>query len=67
MNKRGWTPKMIQEALNTGGEMYNRLNKVNPGNPLRIYKHPTSNKAVIVDDVTKEIIQLTDDLSTWKH
>ena len=57
---------MIEEALQTEGHIITRVNYINPSNPLRMFVHPTSNRGVIVDDVTKEIMQLTDDLSTWK-
>jgi len=35
--------------------------------PLKIYVRPTANKGVVVDEITNEIFQLTDDLTTWMH
>lgn len=66
MNNRGWNGKLVQEALETEGKVINSINNINPGNPLRMFVHPSTNRGVIVDDVTKEIIHLTDDLASWK-
>jgi hypothetical protein len=36
MANSGWTEAMIEEALQTEGQVYKGINHINPGNPLKI-------------------------------
>jgi hypothetical protein len=54
---RGWTKKLIQEAVEFGQKIP-AVNKVNPGNPATRYVHPTTGQSVVIDDVTNQILQV---------
>jgi hypothetical protein len=59
MNKRGWTEQQITEAIKRG-KKYPAPNYPNPANGATRYVHPQTGRSVVVDDVTKEIIQVGD-------
>lgn len=58
--KRGWTADQITETI-ADGDAYSALNKVNKGNSATRYVHPTTGRTVIIDDVTREILQVGGD------
>lgn len=60
MQKRGWTPEQIDEAM-ARGQRFPAPNQVNPGNPATRYVHPETGRSVIVDDVTKEVLHVGGD------
>ena len=41
-------------------DIYEKINYLNPGNPMSLITNPTLNKSLIIDSITKEIIQLGD-------
>ena len=53
---RGWTKKMIQEAVEFG-EKFAATNKATGGSATR-YVHPKTGKSVVVDDATGKILQV---------
>jgi hypothetical protein len=57
LEKRGWTKESIHEAVKNG-KSYPAENKVNLGNSATRYVHPKTGKSVVIDDVTKEVIQI---------
>jgi hypothetical protein len=57
MQKRGWTPKQVDEAIQNG-KQYPAPNRVNPKNPAIRYEHPETGRIVVRDETTKEIIQI---------
>lgn len=54
MQKRGWIPQQIDEAM-TRGQKFWAPNKVNPGNTATRYVHPETGRSVVVDNVTGEV------------
>jgi hypothetical protein len=64
MAKRGWTPKQINEALKSK-EFYKATNNVNPNNSATRFVHPTTGRSVVIDDITKEILQVGGDGFKW--
>ncbi len=60
MQKRGWTPAQITEAIR-GGQTSPAPNHVNPGQSASRYVHPTTGRSVVVDDVTREVIHVGGD------
>ncbi len=56
METRGWTEEAIQEAMDSG-EQVRAVNKAT-GNPATRYINPTTGQSVVVDDVTREVIQV---------
>lgn len=60
MQKRGWTPEQIDEAM-SGGKKFPAQNNVNPGNTATRYVHPETGRSVVVDDVTKEVLHVGGD------
>ncbi|SHN69925.1 hemagglutinin repeat-containing protein [Desulfovibrio litoralis] len=58
MTSRDWTPAQISETIKTGTQ-YSAPNMVNPGNEAIRYVNPTTGKFVVIDRVTKEILQLS--------
>jgi RHS repeat-associated protein len=64
MTKRGWTPEQITEALKSN-EVYQMVNQVNPGNQALRYVHPSTGKSVVIDSVTKEILQVGGEGFVW--
>ena len=61
MTKRGWTTDDIQKTLSEG-QWTEHIgdNWLNPGNSMSIITNTDTGKSLIIDDVTKEIIQLGD-------
>jgi hypothetical protein len=60
MQKRGWTPAQIDEAMSSG-QKFSAPNMVNPGNTATRYVHPQTGRSVVVDDVTKEVLHVGGD------
>ena len=60
MRVRGWTPDQITEAIQDGPAIP-AVNRVNPGNAVTRYVHPTTGRSVVVDDVTGEVIHVGGD------
>ncbi|MGO9118885.1 MAG: colicin E5-related ribonuclease [Desulfomonilaceae bacterium] len=60
MEKRGWTPEQIDEAL-AKGESFPATNYVNPENPATRYVNPETGRSVVIDDQTKEILHVGGD------
>lgn len=60
MQKRGWTPRQIDEAV-TSGQKLPATNNVNPNNTASRYVHPETGISVVVDDITKEMIHFSGD------
>ena len=59
MSKRGWSGKDIQQTLLKGKwGPYSGTNYLNPGNSMSIVTNPITGKSLIIDNITKEIIQL---------
>lgn len=57
MQKRGWTPEQITEAIE-GKLSFPSPNLVNPANTATRYVHPATGRYVVVDDVTNELLQV---------
>jgi len=57
MQKRGWTSSQIDEAI-TQGKSFSATNNVNKGNSATRFVHPTTGRSVVIDDVTKQILQV---------
>ncbi len=60
MQKRGWTPAQITEAIRAG-QLFPAPNLVNPGHAATRYVHPTTGRSVVVDDVSSEVIHVGGD------
>jgi hypothetical protein len=60
MQKRGWTPEQIDEAMSSG-KKFPAQNNVNPENTATRYVHPETGRSVVVDDVTKEVLHVGGD------
>jgi hypothetical protein len=60
MQKRGWTPAQITEALRIG-KRFPAPNLVNPAHSATRCVHPTTGRSVVVDDVTGEVIHVGGD------
>ena len=59
MGNKGWTPDEIQQTLIKGKwKPHLGTNHMNPGNPMRLVTNPYTGKSLIIDNVTREIIQL---------
>ena len=59
MEQRGWTNEQISEAVEKGQKFHATNHKT--GNPATRYVHPTTGRSVIIDDVTKGVIQVGGD------
>ncbi|MCO6509304.1 MAG: hypothetical protein J5I65_00765 [Aridibacter famidurans] len=55
--RRGWTKKMVQEAVEFG-QQFPARNKIRPGNGATRYVHPKTGQSVVIDDVTNEIMHV---------
>ncbi len=62
--KRGWTPEQVTEAI-MKGEKFDAVNMVNKGNAAIRYVHPTTGKSVVIDNVTKELLQVGGEGFQW--
>src|SRR5437764_5632025 len=60
MQKRGWTPAQITEAIQSGQQLP-APNQVNPSHSATRFVHPTTGRSVVVDDVTREVIHVGGD------
>lgn len=60
MAKRGWTLKQIAEAIREG-EQAPMPNNVNNDHTASRYAHPETGRWVIIDDVTKEVLHVSED------
>jgi len=57
LQKRGWSPKQITEAIQEG-KSFPAENLINKGNQATRYVHPENGKSVVLDNVTKEVIHI---------
>ena len=64
MAKRGWTEAEISEAI-ASGEPYPATNLVNKANTATRYVHPTTGRSVVLDDATKEVLQVGGNGFVW--
>jgi RHS repeat-associated protein len=62
--KRGWTPAQITEAI-TSGKQFSAVNMVNKANSATRYVHPVTGRSVVVDNVTRELLQVGGDGFLW--
>jgi len=62
--KRGWTAEQVTEALKSGKRCA-ADNKVNPGNPARRYTHPETGRSLVIDEATREILQVGGNGFVW--
>jgi RHS repeat-associated protein len=62
--KRGWTAEQVTEAI-MKGEKFNAVNMVNKANSATRYVHPTTGRSVVIDNVTKELLQVGGDGFLW--
>jgi len=60
MTARGWTLEQIAEAIQNG-QQFPAVNNVNSGNGATRYVHPITDRSVVVDDVTNEVIHVGGD------
>jgi hypothetical protein len=60
MAKRGWTPDQITEAIQKG-ESFHAENLVNKGNTATRYVHPQTGRSVVLDNITREVLQVGGD------
>ena len=60
MQKRGWTPAQITEAMQVGRQ-FPAPNHVSPGHSATRYVHSTTGRSVVVDDVNGEVIHVGGD------
>jgi RHS repeat-associated protein len=59
MSKRGWNFNEIQQTLTKGKwSPHTGNNYLNPGNSMSIVTDPKTGKSLIIDNISKEIIQL---------
>lgn len=65
MNARGWTEQSVWDTVVSPYTTRNSTNRAT-GNPATVY-YTKEGSYVIVDDVTKEIVQVSDNIkpSTW--
>ena len=55
--KRGWTSEKVTEAI-TKGKPYSAVNNVNKANGATRYVHPTTGQSVVIDNITRELLQV---------
>lgn len=60
MQKRGWTPDQITEAIQNG-KRFPAVNHISPANGATRYVHPATGRSVVVDNVTEEVIHVGGD------
>lgn len=66
MQTRGWTRAEIQEAFESGQQVP-AVNRLRGGTPATRYVHPTTGKAVTIDNATGEVIQVGGSGFTYTH
>ena len=54
---RGWTPDLVTDAIQNG-KSFNAPNLVNPGNNATRYVSPKTGQYVVVDNKTRELLQV---------
>ena len=59
LESRDWTPEQITNTIKKG-EKFPAPNKVNPENTATRYQMPGTNRFVVVDDATKEVLQVSE-------
>jgi len=64
MSKRGWTIDQIAEALESK-ESYPAVNNLRPGNSATRYVHPETGRSIVIDEITREILQVGGDGYLW--
>lgn len=62
--KRGWTKEMIEQTVDNPYTTRKSINLGNAGPPATVY-YLKDGAHVIVDDMTKEGVQISDRLGTW--
>ncbi|MBM3602245.1 MAG: hypothetical protein FJX22_00470, partial [Alphaproteobacteria bacterium] len=65
LRDRDWTAEQITDTIKNGKEFV-APNKVNPANTATRYHMPGTNRFVVVDDVTKEVLQVSKDSPKFK-
>jgi hypothetical protein len=60
MTSRGWTMEDINDAIENG-EQFPAPNFINPGNSATRFINPTTGRYVVMDNITKEILQVGGD------
>jgi filamentous hemagglutinin len=60
MERRGWTPKQIDEAL-ISGQKFPAQNNLNPANGATRYVHPETGRSVVIDNKTGQVIHVGGD------
>lgn len=64
LEKRGWTKEMIEQTVDNPYTTRKSINLGNKGTPATVY-YLKDRAHVIVDDMTKEVVQISDRLGTW--
>jgi Colicin E5 ribonuclease domain len=64
LKQREWTNEEITDTIKNG-EKFPADNNVNTGNTAIRYKNPKTGKSVIRDEVTKEILQISEEGFKW--
>ena len=55
--RRGWTAQQIDEAIAVG-QRFQTIKSVNPAHTATRYVHPRTGRSVVVDDITRVILQV---------
>ena len=66
LRDRDWTAEQITDTIKNGEE-FSAPNKVHPENTATRYHMPGTNRFVVVDDVTKEVLQVSEDSADFIH
>jgi hypothetical protein len=59
MSERGWTDEQISDTI-ANGEQFSAPNMVNPSNTATRYVNHATGKYVVMDNVTKEVLQVSE-------
>jgi hypothetical protein len=57
MERRGWTPSQIDEAL-ASGKQFSAPNNLNPANGATRFVHPETGRSVVIDSKTGQVIHV---------
>ena len=60
MERRGWTPSQIDEAVASGNQ-FSAPNNLNPANGATRFVHPETGRSVVIDSKTGQVIQVGGD------
>jgi hypothetical protein len=60
MERRGWSPSQIDEAL-ASGKQFPAPNNLNPANGATRFVHPETGRSVVIDSKTKQVIHVGGD------